>query len=154
MFLLTAALAASPTVTADAHVVRADLRVDAPADAVLALLADPTQVALLSPDVRSARTTVAGACDNVVYRTAGLLAPYELTVERCATDGGWTEHLVASEVYTAWDVAWTVAEEADGTHVRVVARVDLWTLPGVFVQPRVVRSLTVQLEKLSALLDG
>jgi hypothetical protein len=41
--------------------VHADLHLDAPADAVLALLADPTQVALLSPDVRSARSTAAGA---------------------------------------------------------------------------------------------
>lgn len=154
MFLLTAALAASPTVTTDAHVVHADLHLDAPADAVLALLADPTQVALLSPDVRSARSTAAGACDNVVYRTTGLLQPYEATVERCVTEGGWTEHLVASEVFTAWDVAWTVADEADGTHLRVAVRVDLWALPGLVVQPRVVRSLTVQLEKLSALLDG
>lgn len=136
----------------DGDTIRGSLTVAASPAQVRAALADGAALAATSPEVRGATARPAGACEALHLEVSGLFSPFDVHTLRCPTATGWTETLVESSVFSAWETSWTVTPTADGgARVDYAVRTVLdLPVPASLVRDRTARSVRICLDRVAA----
>ena len=118
-------------------------------------LANAEQMALLSPDVLTAKSAPQGTCQRMTVAVKGLLSPMRYVSERCPTAKGYTERLVSSDDFTAQSTDWELKSVAGGTLVTLRIRaMPKMPVPDAIVFSKVKSSSLATLERFSALVTG
>jgi hypothetical protein len=145
-------LLGTTTVHADGDTIRGSLIVASSASRVRAALADGAALAATSPEVRAATARPQGACEALRLEVSGLFSPFEVHTLRCPTANGWTETLIESSMFSAWETSWTVTPTADGgarIDYAVRTALDL-PVPASLVRDRTARSVRICLDRVEA----
>lgn len=122
MLMLTAALAAEPTVTIENGAVVGKVVVEADEATTRAMLADATQMSTLTDSVLEAQVTGSGNCVEVARKARGMWRPLQWKAQRCLTEAGVTEALIPGGDFTEYQVDWTVESTAEGTVIEYTSR--------------------------------
>jgi hypothetical protein len=125
---LSFALAAEPEVRFDDDgTVHASLRIDAPPEAVLAVVSDAPRMAKWSDDVLSFQPVGAaeGDCQQYEVKTKGLWNPLTYVSKRCRTADGFHETLVRSDSFSVIDSRWVITPAEGGTQVQFAGDLEL-----------------------------
>ena len=117
--------------------------------------ANAEQMALLSPDVLTAKSAPQGTCPRMTVAVKGLLSPMRYVSERCPTAKGYTERLVSSDDFTEQSTDWELKSVAGGTLVTLRIRaMPKMPVPDAIVFSKVKSSSLATLERFSALVTG
>lgn len=125
---MVVAWAAEPTVQFDDDGrLKAHVEIAAPADAVIAVLADAPRVAKWSDDVLGMEPVGAPSddCQDYEVKTKGLWNPLTYVSRRCRTATGFRDQLVRSESFSVLESTWTVRPTDAGSEVHYEGALEL-----------------------------
>ncbi len=125
--LALSASAAPPEVSSeDDGTVVGHVVIDAPADAVRAVLGDPVRTGDLSPDVLSVENVGGeGDCHDLKTETRGLWRSLTYRSRRCPTAEGWHETLLEPGDFSELASTWRVETHEGGTEVTLRVQTDV-----------------------------
>jgi DNA-binding transcriptional regulator YdaS (Cro superfamily) len=133
--LLVAALLSLAPVAARAGEPSVEVASDGSVVARVQLPASEAEVRALIPSLQAAGVnsnvldvvqTPEGGCTAIHRTTRGLYRPLQLRTRFCPSASGWTERLVQSADFTAYEADWTLRPLSDGgTQVQLRVRSDI-----------------------------
>ncbi|MGC6492100.1 MAG: hypothetical protein ACON5B_04600 [Myxococcota bacterium] len=126
----------TPTVQIDENgVVVGRMLIDAPPAEVRAAVQQMHEQESPGLNVLSVDLKARGNCQTITRTTRGLMTPLKLETQRCPTEKGWREWLVASKDFTTYDVEWDVTRAGAGTEVHLRVNTQLaFSAPTSLVQ--------------------
>lgn len=142
-------LGAGTTALADDGVSQ-DALIEADRAEILAVLADYDQVGTMNGDVIAYDVQPDGDCQLVHITARGVTSPMSYTVRRCPTENGWRESFVGGDgAIEDIEVQWDLADEGEGTRVRLSVFAKVARVPQFLVDQRTRRSVGQTLKKLA-----
>ena len=128
---------AAPETAIDAEgVVVSTLTVPAAAEAVMAVIENPSRLSELSGEGISVRVvSVDGACSVLDYTSASRLATVEYRLRQCRVTDGLDVTLIDSPSFSTYDSTWRLVSTASGTEItyRLYAQTTYF-LPDVLIR--------------------
>jgi len=147
-----AALAAEPQVSiGDDGLLHGAMVIEAPPEAVLAVLEDAERMAGWSKDVLAFDPVgePAGGCQVYAGKTRGLWSPLTYKTKRCRTTEGFRDTLVESDSFSVMSSEWKVRARGDHTAVDYTGDLELsFPVPKKMLSTTRIKSMTQTFTKL------